>query len=248
MSRHNVFLKRRGKLLENIFSALGRDREHIAYVILYGSATREISHARDVDLLCVCARRSHPRFIVRSFGNKRLNLHVVSGKHVRDDILHDKYGWIFLTKFLDDFEVLHGKQDAALEMRARAHMRILGQWMSQRGTFRVRTPGKMAAAIIHTLEAWNPQFSEYLNKNKISKDNYVRYARHEFLNSKTFRSLTRRTPNGFSFVRRSPLLRYADLRVVLITYWCLYARYVFEPSRYLDGKIDTLLKFKGIVC
>jgi hypothetical protein len=231
-------------LAENILECIGSPID-FRYLLLYGSSVRTAGPTRDIDALLVLPAGDN-RFVRASLLGKPLNLHIVTEAAITEDLLEDRYGWIFLTKYLDDFRVLLGDQKAAEHMRAQAYLRLLGQWTATHSTLPQPTAEEAFAGILDTLKNWNPQFQVYVNKGLIDPLRYRRYflddwphlvAKTHFLDLRLARLDLR--PD-------SPYLRKADLRVVLLRYWTYYIAYQLDSRRYLSPVVADILARKGI--
>jgi hypothetical protein len=233
-------------LRSSVLEIAGCRIEEVLYGILYGSTVHAVGEGRDLDVLLVC-HKSNGQFLRTQLQGRTLNLHIVNPTMIEADVLEDKYGWIFLTKFLDDFEVIFGDEAAAKSTRARAYLRILGQWAAENDVNHVSDLSKLDDRVISVLSRWNPQFEVYLRHGDISRIRYQTYLSSEFRESRELRALCDESLDGFTFGTLSRFLRRADLRIVLVRYWCFYMFYQLSSDLYLSPLVDELLRKKKVI-
>jgi hypothetical protein len=166
---------------------------------------------------------------------------------VEADILEDRFGWIFLTKFLDDFAIIYGDEALAMSTRAIAYLRILGQWAADNEVNHVRDLSTLGDKIISVLSRWNPQFEVYLKCGDINRSRYDRYLFNEFRESPELIALLDDSLDSFTFGTAHALMRRADLRLVLVRYWCFYMFYQLSSDLYLTPMVEDLLRKKKVI-
>jgi hypothetical protein len=216
------------------------------YLVLYGSSAKNARRYRDVDALLVC-RKCQQQYVRRHIWGHTLNLHIVNQEMIDRDLVEDRFGWIFLTKFLDDFNVLYGSSELPGKSRTRAHLRILGQWAAQHGVSTITDFTSAYRAIVSTLRLWNPQFEVYVKEGRINLESYKRYITCELPRCEETKQLLKRVPSGLLFRKRSPFFRKADLRILLMRYWGYYVLYQVDRGMYLTPEVDRLLQKKGLI-
>jgi hypothetical protein len=238
-------LNRINALSEQILACANVSCKNIRYLLLYGSSVTS-SRGRDIDALLV-ANDVTPRFVKRPHFSKTLNLHIVTPQIITSDIMLDKFGWIFLTKLLGQFEVIAGKSTEADTNKTSAYLRLAGQWFGSMPAPQDFDFADIYDGIIATLKMWNPQFSAYLSAGRIDIDHYRRFT----LNILPDHTLTQKlficTSGRYKLRTGSRYLRSADLRVVLMRYWSHYVLYQTNPDFYLTNKVEELLRKKSVI-
>lgn len=230
--------------VDDILSTAGRTAADLHYLLVYGSSVKAGGAARDIDVLLVC-RKGECSYSTIAIKGQAMHLHIATESAIDDDLRSDRYGWIFLTKFLDDFHVLAGDRTAADRVRGQAYLRLFGQWASSRGISAVSDLNTSFEGILSVLTTWNPQFATYVARGLIDPARYRRYFTSNWLRS-VETLIVPDDVGGFRLDIDSPFLRETDLRVVLVRYWTHYVSYKMNPDSYLSPRLNDLLAAKGM--
>jgi len=233
-------------LLPDMIAAADCPEAAVSYLFVYGSQVHDPANARDIDALLV-SPHVRPTFICKNIAGHILKLHVTTEAIVNDDILTDRYGWMFLTKFLDDFVLLHDTSGASLRSKASAYLRLCGQYCATRGTYVFPSYSGMSTAITTVLTEWNPQFSKYVETGRIDCRRYSRYLTGVFRQCMDTDEHLNTHDQMIVFASDSPFCRRADLRTILARYWAYYVAYKLNPASYLCDSIEALFRGKGLV-
>jgi hypothetical protein len=230
-------------LAQRLEAQLGRPLATDEVAFLYGSSSYGAGRDYDVVILSdhVPAKYIHSQDAIP------LNLHIVGQRTVERDIHDDYFGWIFLTKFLSDIQLIHGTPEVIIELRCAAHLRLLGQSLSAIGAneFSERSYADLLQSV---LEAWNPQCSTLFRKSLLRADSLQRFAQGILVPRCLARGIFVQTGPGVLVLDKTYWsYRNADLRVVLVLYWAHYLQYKNDPSQYLCSNIRERLAAKGIV-
>jgi hypothetical protein len=217
----------------------------VIYVLRYGSSVRTSRPTRDNDVLLV-SESADNRYSRPEKSGDAVHLHCVSQNVISADLDRDRYGWLFVTKYLGDFRVVHGSQASAMRDKARAFIRILEHWVALSG-INVFTAEQAFSGIVETLTGWNPQFGLYVGNGKINLLEYEYYVKQKLFGTDEALARLERDVSGFRFKdgRANPE---CDLRVALIRYWCYYMYYKDSQDKgYLTEKVDDTLRRKGLI-
>lgn len=234
-----------GSQKQSILAAAGIPERRVRYLLVYGSSAHRLTRARDVDALLV-ADQVAPRYISQPLRPSVLNLHVVNERHVRDDLLRDRYGWVLLTKYLADYRLLCGSQRTVAIHKAMAYLRLVGQWAADTGMKSQKDFDFVLPAVTDVLSRWNPQFAHYVSTGRIDLTEYRRYVENELCRRPEVRQMFRRHRGQFTLRASCRLVRKADLRAVLVRYWSFYIAYKASSALYLGSQVERLLKAKGV--
>jgi hypothetical protein len=228
---------------DRLLALAGMRADEALLVMVYGSAVSSLAAARDIDALVV-APRKRPRFVSGEAYGHEVNLHVVPPAAVDADIVRDRYGWMFLTKFLSDKAVFVGDSTAAARWTNLSYLRLLGQWCAEHSQCDV--PLAAAAGILlDVLTRWNPQFEHYSHTGRISVQTFADQLPTVLDSSEALRH-GHLHDEWFTFRTSSRLRVHADLRTIVVRYWVFYFLHHRHDGDYIPAEVLDILDWKGV--
>lgn len=232
-------------LLNNIPERIGLRQEKIALALVYGSSARGVTSARDIDVLIV-ARETHGRYIRLACGGRLASIHLVPKGPVYRDITSDKYGWMFLTKFLGPLVYNKSHGPAVNRYREMAYLRLLVHYSTLRGSYVVGDRRNAFRGIMSVLQSWNPQTSNYIRCGRLDCKYMEEYVMRTFFETSCARRAMILCKGKYKLRRASVVKSPGDLRCVLVRYWSYYIAYKLSNQAYIEPSIDRMLSRKGM--